>query len=122
MAWAFTPVVNHFYTQFLDPPDQAPLREGDTVVAVAGHPVENWSQILRRVEHLPDEPAAPGDETLLAEAANGGATGPTHLLIDGRHVVRVEYHRPGDPDGMVRPCGFGSARTPISRWSPRCYG
>ena len=70
VRWAFTPVVNHFYRQFLDPPDQADpnlLKEGDVVVAIAGHPVENWSQLMRKVEHLRDEPAESGDEELLAD-------------------------------------------------------
>src|SRR5262245_54533510 len=40
---AFTPVVNHFYPEFLDPPGQEPLRPGDRVVRVADQPVENWS-------------------------------------------------------------------------------
>ena len=112
---AFKPVVNHFYPQFLDPPEprQAPLLVGDTVVAVAGHRVENWPEILRRVEHLPDEPAPSGDETALAEAVHDGATGPTHLLIDGRHVVRVDYHRVHDPDGMVRSVWLRVGQTPM---------
>ena len=89
VQWAFTPVVNHFYPQFLDPPDQEPLLVGDTVVAIAGHPVENWSQILRRIEHLPE-----------------------HV------VVRVDYHRPGDPDGMVRSVWLRVGQTPMDALVP----
>ena len=121
---AFTPVVNHFYPQFLDPPEpvQKPLRVGDTVVAVAGHSVKSWPQILRRVEHLPDEPAEAADEATLAEAVHRGATGPTHLLIDGRHVVRIDYHRSGDTDGMVRSVWLRDGQTPMDALAPRCYG
>ncbi len=119
VRWAFTPIVNHFYSQFLDPPDQAPLREGDTVVAVAGHPVENWSQILRRVEHLPDEAGAKAQatRTLLAEALAHERpphrAERTHLLIDGRHVVRVDFRRPGDPDGAIRSVWLHVGPTPM---------
>src|SRR5665213_666791 len=66
----FTRTVNHFYSEFLDPPDQEPMREGDTVVAVAGHSVKDWSQFMRKLTHLVDEPAAPGDEAMLRKAAH----------------------------------------------------
>src|SRR5947209_3297822 len=58
---AFTPVVNHFFPEFLDPPNQEEIQEGDVVVAVAGRPVENWSQLMRRLTDLMDQPAEPGD-------------------------------------------------------------
>src|SRR5947209_5531720 len=46
---AFTPVVNYFYSEFLYPEDQEPLREGDRIVQLAGQPVGDWSQLLRKL-------------------------------------------------------------------------
>ena len=113
VRWAFTPIVTHFYSQFLDPADQDPLKEGDAVVAIAGHPVENWSQLMRKVEHLRDEPAESGDEDLLADAAHNGASERTHLVIDGRHVVRIDFRRAGDPEGTTRSVWLRVGPTPL---------
>ena len=44
---AFTPVVNNFYSEFLYPEDQEPLREKDIIVKVADQDVANWSDFLR---------------------------------------------------------------------------
>src|SRR5262245_17687070 len=49
---AFTPVVNHFFDEFLYPDDQAPLEAGDEIVEVGGHRVTNWPQLLRRMRQL----------------------------------------------------------------------
>jgi transcriptional regulator with GAF, ATPase, and Fis domain len=108
----FSPVVNHFYSEFLDPPDQEPIREGDTVVAVAGHPVKDWSQYMRKLTHLLDDPAIPGDEATLRNAVNNETTEPSHLLIDGRHVVRVQYQRPGDSESRLRSVWLKVGPTP----------
>src|SRR5215467_3604462 len=54
---AFTPVVNHFYTEFLYPPGQEPLREGDRIVRLGNQPVGNWLELLRKLNHLRDEPS-----------------------------------------------------------------
>ncbi len=108
----FTRTVNHFYSEFLDPPDQAPLREGDTVVAVAGHPVKDWSQFMRKLTHLPDEPADAADQDVLRKAAQNNETNLSHLLIDGQHVVRVQYQRPGDPENQVRSVWLKLGPTP----------
>src|SRR4051812_44001089 len=39
---AFTPVVNHFYAEFLYPDGQVALKEGDRILSVGGQPVETW--------------------------------------------------------------------------------
>src|SRR3954468_24567775 len=51
---AFTPVVNHFYGDFLYPPasyedDPRLLRQDDRIVEVGGQPIENWPQLLRKM-------------------------------------------------------------------------
>ena len=109
---AFTPIVNHFYPQFLDPPDQEPIHEGDVIVAVAGRPVENWSQLMRKLTDLLDQPAEPGGADLLDATVHAPTTDRTHLLIDGRHVVRLQFRRPGDPDGQVRTVWLRVGQTP----------
>jgi transcriptional regulator with GAF, ATPase, and Fis domain len=108
----FTRTVNHFYDEFLDPPDQDAIREGDVIVAIAGHPVRDWSQFLRKLTHLLKEPADAGDQDLLRKAAQDNDTDLSHLLIDGQHVVRVLYQRPGDPDNQVRSVWLKLGPTP----------
>jgi transcriptional regulator with GAF, ATPase, and Fis domain len=108
----FSRTVNHFYSEFLEPPDQEPMREGDTVVAVAGHPIMDWSQYMRKLTHLLDEPAEPGDEAVLQRAVQDNETNSSHFLIDGQHVVRVLYQRPGDAVNHVRSVWLKLGPTP----------
>ncbi len=108
----FSQTVNHFYSEFLDPPDQEPMREGDTVVAVAGHPVKDWSQFMRKLTHLLGDPAEPADAAMLQKAVNDKTTESSHLLIDGRHVVRVDYQRAGDPENRLRSVWLKVGPTP----------
>ncbi len=109
---AFTPVVNHFYPAFLDPPDQEPIQEGDAIVAVAGRPVENWPQLMRKLTVLIDQPAEPGGPDLLEATAHAETSNRTHLWIDGRHVVRLQFRRPSDPAGKVRSVWLRVGQTP----------
>ncbi len=90
---AFTPVVTHFYPQFLDPPNQEPIHEGDVIVAVGGRAVENWSQLMRKLTDLVDQPTEAG-------------------------VVRVQFRRPGDPDGQVRSVSLRVGQTPLETLVP----
>ena len=63
-------------------------------------------------EHLLDEPADPGDEALLRKVAHDENTKQSHLLIDGRHVVRVQYQRPGDAENAERSVWLKVGPTP----------
>ncbi len=91
---AFTQVVNHFYPQFLDPPKQDDaIQEGDKITAVAGGKVENWSQLMRKLTDLVDQPTEAG-------------------------VVRVQFRRPGDPDGKVRSVTLRVGQTPLETLAP----
>ncbi len=91
---AFTPVVNHFYSEFLFPEEQEPLREGDVIVQIGDRSVENWSQILRKLlqfaEEAPDVVSCSPAEFL---APHGPGEGKTHVVLDGHEVVLVKYHR-----------------------------
>jgi transcriptional regulator with GAF, ATPase, and Fis domain len=72
---AFTPVVNSFYPEYLEPPPpvQKPLYTGDVIVSVGGDEIESWPKLLRRLTELkvdqivtveyrrPSEPLAPGE-------------------------------------------------------------
>ncbi|HZY86745.1 MAG TPA: hypothetical protein VFE78_18065, partial [Gemmataceae bacterium] len=100
---AFTPVVNHFYPEFLYPEGQSPLpegqtplQEGDRIVRLGGQPVENWSQYLRKLGRLRDEPAE-AVAALPAEDQSGTPAGKDFVLLDGQRLVRVEYERAGGP-------------------------
>jgi transcriptional regulator with GAF, ATPase, and Fis domain len=107
---AFTPVVNHFYSEFLYPDDQEPLRAGDRIVQVGDHPVENWSQLLRALVFLRQR--QPVEPLRLAEDGLAGtpARGPNYVRVDGLRVVRVFYERPGgDPGRQEVWCRLGPA-------------
>jgi transcriptional regulator with GAF, ATPase, and Fis domain len=117
---AFTPEVNYFYSKFLDPPkpDQKPLEPGDIIKAVAGHPVANWSQLMRKLADLQAEPAEPGDAALLRKAAADPEARQNHLRIDGRDVVRVQFSHPGDPPDQMRSVWLDVGRTPAMALAP----
>jgi transcriptional regulator with GAF, ATPase, and Fis domain len=117
---AFTPVVNHFYPEFLYPEGQPPekrLQEGDRIVELAGRPVENWSQYLRRLSRLRDEPteSVPGltAADFLGEAP--ALAGKNFVLLDGQRLVRVRYERPGAGRHSVW-CRLG--RSPVETLVP----
>jgi transcriptional regulator with GAF, ATPase, and Fis domain len=97
---AFTPVVNHFYAEFLYPEGQPPLQEGDRIVRLGGQPVENWSQYLRKLSHLRDEPAGavPGLKAADLLADTAAPAGKEFVLLDGQRLVRVLYERPDGPE------------------------
>jgi transcriptional regulator with GAF, ATPase, and Fis domain len=90
---AFTPVVNYFYPEFLYP-GQEPLREGDRIVRLAGTPVENWTALLRKLNALRHEGPEHLDGWSLERLR---ASAKTNVVLDGRHLVRVEYQRPRGP-------------------------
>jgi hypothetical protein len=116
---AFTPVVNHFYTEFLYPSDQVPLQEGDRILAVGGQPVETWSQLLRKTLLLRYQtPRVRDDITgddLLRDQLPAGQD---FLRIDGLRVVRVEYERGegADAERGVAWCQLG--RSPLGTFVP----
>jgi transcriptional regulator with GAF, ATPase, and Fis domain len=96
---AFTPVVNHFYPEFLYPEKgQTPLQEGDRIVRLGGQPVENWSQYLRKLSQLRDEPAAAVPGLTAAGLLKGPPGGQELVQLDGQRLVRVEYERPDGPE------------------------
>ena len=80
------------------------------IVAVAGRPVENWSQLMRKVTDLLDQPAEPGGAELLNATAHAETTNRTHLLIDGRHVVRLDFDAPATRKARFAPSGCAWAR------------
>src|SRR4051794_24026745 len=107
---AFTPVVNHFYDEFLSPDEQkTPLREGDRVVAVGGQRVENWPQLLRQMHRLRGQrPAAVNGLTLEDLRYDRGGREWPFVQIDGQRLVRVLYERPGEGTHVAW-CRFGPA-------------
>ena len=114
---AFTPIVNHFYPAFLYPEQQEPLLEGDHIVEVAGQPVENWSQLLRKMLLLRDEKA----ESIPGLSAEGLVAGRAKanrgfVSLDGLRLVRVVYERPGETGQRTAWCRLG--RSPIETLVP----
>ncbi len=112
---AFTPVVNHFYPEFLypqdNPDDQVALQAGDRIHSVGGQPVDTWSQLLRKTLLLRGkEPhVVPGITTadLLADSGcppkSGRRVPPgdDFLQIDDLRIVRVVYER-GEGEAATR--------------------
>jgi transcriptional regulator with GAF, ATPase, and Fis domain len=84
---AFTPVVNHFYREFLYPQDQDEIRPGDVIVQVGDHPVEDWSQLLRQLVDAQRAPAEAGEKPDLKEPSRH------YLFLDGHKLVRIDYLR-----------------------------
>jgi transcriptional regulator with GAF, ATPase, and Fis domain len=114
---AFTPVVNHFYPEFLYPSKQPSLQEGDLIVRVADQPVENWSQLLRKTSLLHTETPAPPDGLSLADLrADRVPAKYTFLALDGERLVRVVYRRPGEEEDRTAWCRLG--RSPIETLAP----
>jgi transcriptional regulator with GAF, ATPase, and Fis domain len=114
---AFTPIVNYFYPEFLYPPGQEPLREGDVIVEVGGQPVENWSQLLRKMILLnTDEPETV--KGLSAQDVRAGRVSSNHTFVslDGHRLVRVVYHRPGEQGSQTVWCRLG--RSPLETLVP----
>ena len=87
---AFTPVVNHFYKEFLYPTDQEPLCPGDRIVQVGDHPIDDWSQLLRELSNVRRTPPAEGQLSDLNDPELH------YLKVGSTTLVRVDYLR-GDP-------------------------
>jgi transcriptional regulator with GAF, ATPase, and Fis domain len=114
---AFTPVANHFYEEFLYPEGQPPLRAGDRIVKIGDQPVENWSQLLRKIMQLRDEPAAVIDGLTATDVARGRVPpNTTFIHLDGQRVVRLVYERPGEEARRVVWCRLG--RSPLETLVP----
>jgi transcriptional regulator with GAF, ATPase, and Fis domain len=107
---AFTPVVNHFYDEFLYPDDQPPLRQDDRIVEVGGgERIDDWPQLLRKMHLLRGErPAVVEGLNSEGLSYDPDSKGPPFVLIDGQRVVRVVYERPGVGKRVVW-CRFGPA-------------
>ncbi|MFO0845370.1 MAG: sigma-54-dependent Fis family transcriptional regulator [Gemmataceae bacterium] len=110
---AFTPVVNYFYQDFLYPEGQPSLHSGDQITSLGGEEVKTWSDLLRRLLELRDEPPEEAPDDLTADDLRGSRVPPglTHFKINGQRVVRVDYKKAGDGDksnGVVW-CRLGRA-------------
>jgi transcriptional regulator with GAF, ATPase, and Fis domain len=81
---AFTPTINHFNRGFLIKGEEP---EGDdTITQLGNQDVSNWAQILHELAELRREKPEPGTEADLTSEAEK-----THLLVDGKEIVRVRY-------------------------------
>jgi transcriptional regulator with GAF, ATPase, and Fis domain len=99
---AFARTVNHFYPEFLYPKNQREeLRAGDTIVALGGQHIDNWSKLLRRLDELRNISAEPGDTKALDDPERNT------MSLDGHQLVRIQFTR--DDDLTVRSvwCALG---------------
>src|SRR5262249_35661319 len=107
---AFTPVVNHFYAEFLYPEDQPPLRAEDRIVRVGDRDVENWSQLLRSIQLLRHQQPKEVPGLTAADLAAGRMPGEVSFVrVDGHRVVKLTYDRPGAAPGRTVWCRLGPA-------------
>jgi transcriptional regulator with GAF, ATPase, and Fis domain len=114
---AFSRVVGHFYEDFLYPAGQEPLREGDRIVQVGEEPVETWAQLLRKMLSLRADDPQPADGLTADDLRAGRApAAKTHLVLDGRRLVRVTYQRPGEEGTRSVWCRLG--RSPVETLIP----
>ena len=98
---AFTPVVNQFYSEFLYPQTQQPMRSGDRIIQIGDQPIENWSQLVRKLGESRDASAEAGDEKSLTDPERH------YLSLDGRKLVRIQYRRGDDPTRRSVWCALG---------------
>jgi transcriptional regulator with GAF, ATPase, and Fis domain len=110
---AFTPVVNHFDSDFLYPRDQTPLVEGDTIEQVGNQPVTNWSQLMRKIADLNHQPAERVESATPDELRQGtGSVGAqTCIQLDDQRLVRVGYRRGGEAHVVWLRMGPATAET-----------
>jgi len=106
----FSPVVNHFNSEFLCA-DQQPLQEGDTIVELGNQEVSNWAQFLHKLAELRHEN---GEPATLADLSRKSAA--PHLIVDGQEIIRVRYLR-GD-DAETRTVWLQIGRPPLETLAP----
>ena len=85
---AFTPVVNHFYPEFLVGEDQQPLQLGDTILQIGHQRIENWPQLLRAQIDLNRQQPDPADPRAVE-------------FQDGHKVFRVRAQRSDGTEHVV---------------------
>jgi transcriptional regulator with GAF, ATPase, and Fis domain len=113
---AFTPVVNHFYPQFLYPEGQkTTLRQGDVITRLGDDEVASWSDLLRTMIQLRQQEAEPAGEETAQEVVEGRPVGRTFLRLGAEKVVRVEFVRPGSGPQAVW-CRLGPS--PVESLAP----
>jgi transcriptional regulator with GAF, ATPase, and Fis domain len=113
---AFSSTVNHFYSDYLYPPEkqQEPLRLHDQIVKLGNHPVTSWPLLMRYLFHLDREEAVPAtrqDLFLPLDKQPGGV-----VLVDDQKLVRVEFRRPGEDTDRYAWCRIGT--TPVESLLP----
>jgi transcriptional regulator with GAF, ATPase, and Fis domain len=94
---AFTPIVNYAFPGFVAA-DNAPLAEGDRIVALAGQPLHSWSELLR----------------LTDAARHRDLDGEAIREVDGYRQVRVDFER----DGIARHTWLQFGPTPLEALLP----
>jgi transcriptional regulator with GAF, ATPase, and Fis domain len=116
---AFTPIVNHFYPEFLYPRDQVPLQEGDIIVRVGNQQVDNWSQLLRKMLTLrTDEPEIVRGLSVEDLRAGQVSEKLAFLALDGQRLVRVVYRRPGEGEAGTQSVWCRLGRSPLETLIP----
>jgi transcriptional regulator with GAF, ATPase, and Fis domain len=107
----FSPVVNHFDKEFLDPESQLSLQEDDTIVQLGNQRVTNWSEFLHKLVELRREKGEPGTTEDLKPNSSK-----THVVVDGKDLIRVQYVHGDDPTEHVVWCRIG--QPPLETLAP----
>ncbi len=105
---AFSPVVNHFFSEYLCPEDQTPLQPGDRVVQVGDRDITTWPQLLRTLNDCRGDFPANAEHVTGAEVLAGkDRQDRAYLLVDNQRVIRVRYQRPGESGLRTAWCRLG---------------
>jgi transcriptional regulator with GAF, ATPase, and Fis domain len=104
---AFTPVINHFYPEFLFPDDQEPPQPGDTIIQIGDRPIVTWGQFLRTMVAIGNQDGVPVEPRQLLPSApemNG-----IHMAVlpDGQKVVQLQFRREGEATNRSVWCRLG---------------
>jgi transcriptional regulator with GAF, ATPase, and Fis domain len=100
---AFSPVVNHFFPNYLYTDSEEELREGDRIIQVADQAIVEWSQLLYKLKELQKEQLEEIDELTAAAITRVGArdTERSSFSCKGQKVVRVRFLRDEEPQPRV---------------------
>jgi transcriptional regulator with GAF, ATPase, and Fis domain len=111
---AFTPVVNHFNTSFFFAPASAnaePPSGEDEIVSIGGQKVSNWVEILHELNVLRRNDVELGTKQDLPFDS-----GKTHLIVEGKEILRIGYK--SATDGKIHKVWLRVGQPPFERLLP----
>ncbi len=107
----FSPVVNHFNSDFLYLPESEPLHPDDTIVQLGTEKVNNWSDFLHKLVELRHEEGVACTETEFQTKPPAD-----QLIVNDQKIIRVRYRRGNDPEPRSLWCRIG--QPPLETLAP----